>query len=110
METKEHADNAIIDINYGRVDVFERVEEFPAGYFVWNIGRQNFPHEKCVPLAKDGYNPERWMRNIDPDNLKYIEVESEELALLIIQRSHRCNKLNRDKFCEIVKEFKKNKQ
>ena len=104
--TKEHADKAIIDVKYGRVDIFERVEEFPAGYFVWNIGRQNFAHEKCVPLAKDGYNPESWMRNIDPDNLKYIEVESEELALMIINKSGHCNRFGADKFYKIVKEYK----
>lgn len=108
--TKEHAKSIITDFEHGKMYIYERADEFPYGYYVWNIGRQNFPHEKCVPLAKDGYNPEYWMRNIDSNSLKYIEVESEELALLIIQRSNHCNKLDRDKFCEIVKEFKKNKQ
>lgn len=32
--------------------IYEQVTEFPYGYEVWNIGRKNFPHERCIPLAK----------------------------------------------------------
>ena len=91
----------IIDTKRYRTDVFERVEEVPFGYFVWNIGRQNFRHEKCVPLAKWGHNEYKWQRNIDVDSLKYIEVGTEELALRLLDEAskHLCD---RERFYEIV--------
>lgn len=91
----------IIDVKRYRTDVFERVEEVPHGYSVWNIGRQNFPHEKCVPLCRPGYNEYEWQRNIDVDSLKYIEVETEELALKLLSEAswHGCD---RERFYEII--------
>ena len=91
----------IIDKKYGRTDRFEPVTEVPFGYSVWNIGRHNFPHEKCVPLCKLGKNVYKWQRNIDPDSLKYIVVESEELALRILKEAGRKG-VDRDRFYEIV--------
>lgn len=91
----------IIDKKYGREDKFEQVAEVPFGYFVWNIGRHNFPHEKCVPLCKDGKNEFDWQRNIDINSLKYIEVESEELALRILKEAGRKG-VDRERFYEIV--------
>ena len=91
----------IIDKKRYRKDVFERVEEVPFGYFIWNIGRENFPHKKCVPLAKWGHNEYKWQRNIDVNSLKYIEVETEELALRLLDEAseHLCD---RERFYEIV--------
>ena len=91
----------IIDKKYGREDVFEPVTEFPLNYEVWNIGRHNFQHEKCIPLCKDGYNPEPWMHNIDLNSLKYIVVESEELALRILDEAIR-HGVDRKRFYEMV--------
>ena len=92
----------IIQTNgYGRVDKFEPVTEVPFGYFVWAIGRHNFKHERCVPLAKDGKNEYDWQRNIDPNSLKYIMVDSEELALKLLDEAvrHGCN---RERFYELA--------
>ena len=92
----------IIQTNsYGRIDVYEPVTEVPFGYFVWPIGRHNFKHERCVPLAKDGHNEYAWQRNIDTKSLKYITVDSEELALRLLDEAirHGCD---RDRFYEIV--------
>ena len=91
----------IIDKKWYRTDVFEPVTEVPFGYFVWAIGRKNFPHEKCVPLAKDGHNEYEWQRNIEPASLKYIMVDSEEIALKILKEAvqHGCD---RERFYEIV--------
>ena len=91
----------IIDKTYGKEDVFEPVTEVPIGYSVWNIGRQNFPHERCVPLCKPGRNEYEWQMNIDTSSLKYIEVESEELALRILDEAGRKG-VDRDRFYEIV--------
>ena len=91
----------IIDKKSFRTDRFEPVTEFPRGYLVWNIGRANFQHEKCVPLCKLGFNPDRWSRNIDIKSLKYIEVESEELALRILKEAG-LKEIDRQRFYEIV--------
>lgn len=91
----------IIDKKFGREDKFEPVTEVPFGYSVWAIGRRNFPHEKCIPLCKLGYNPERWMRNIDTNSLKYIVVETEEIALRILEEAVQ-HGVDRDRFYEIV--------
>ena len=92
----------IIQTNgYERVDKFEPVTEIPFGYFVWNIGRRNFPHERCIPLAKNGKNEKVWQRNADVNNLKYIMVETEELALQILNEASRKG-VNRERFYEIV--------
>lgn len=94
----------IIEKNWYRTDVFEQVTEVPDGYSVWPIGRENFQHERCVPLAKDGKNEEEWQRNIDVTSLKYIEVKSEELALRLLKEAIRrgCDKA---RFYEIVNEY-----
>lgn len=82
---------------------FERVEEIPFGYSVWAIGRHNFPFEKCVPLARVG---ELGKFSVDLKRLKYIEVETEELALTILHEAimYGCD---RDKFIELTKKYQK---
>lgn len=94
----------IVDKKWYRTDVFEQVTEVPDGYSVWGIGRQNFRHEKCVPLAKAGKNEEDWQNNIDVTSLKYIEVASEELALRLLDEAIRYG-CDRGKFYEIVNEY-----
>jgi hypothetical protein len=88
----------IIQTNgYGRIDVYEPVTEVPFGYSVWAIGRHNFKYERCVPLAKEG--KEKY--HVDISKLKYIMVDSEELALRLLDEAvlHGCD---RDRFYEIV--------
>ena len=91
----------IVDTKCGRTDVFEPVNEVPNGYYVWNIGRKNFPYEKCVPLAKDGPREYEWQKNVDLNALKYIVVPSEEIALKILEEAarHGCKK---ERFYEIL--------
>lgn len=77
----------------GRVDTFTEVKGFPWGCVVWNIGRCNFPFPKCVPLCtmtKDYH--------IDLGTLHFIEVESEELALKIMNYAARHKPINRSRF------------
>lgn len=94
----------IIEKNWYRTDVFEQVTEVPDEYFVWPIGRENFQHEKCVPLAKAGKNEEEWQRNIDVTSLKYIKVASDELALQLLGEAIR-NGCDRKRFYEIANEY-----
>lgn len=81
--------------------IYEQVTEFPYGYEVWNIGRANFPHERCIPLAKPLATSGDERYYIDPESLKYIEVESEELALRIIEEAKR-KEVNREKFLKML--------
>lgn len=94
----------IVDKKWYRTDVFEQVTEVPDGYSIWPIGRENFRHERCVPLAKDGKNEEEWQCNIDVTSLKYIEVASEELALRLLGEAIR-NGCDKERFYEIVNEY-----
>ena len=74
----------IIDEKYGRRDVFEVAEEYPAGYIVWPIGRHNFQHPGFLPLAKTvdgGFN-------IDRNSLKAIKVD-EDIADTILEEAIR---------------------
>ena len=92
----------IIQKHWYRTDKFEPVKDFPHGYFVWNIGRRNFPYEKCVPLAKYGVNEEPWQMNVDLDTLKYIKVKTEDLALRILKAAGK-DIVGKDRFYEIIK-------
>ena len=80
----------------GRIDRFVRVNEFPFGYFVWNIGRHNFPFERCVPLAKQGDIP----YHVDLEKLRYIEVKSEKIALKILDEAG-SKSVDRDRFLSL---------
>ena len=69
--------NKIIDKKWFRVDEFEIVDEWPDGYFIWNIGRENFMYPEYIPLAKKGNLPYQ----VDITCLKAFKCESEEIAL-----------------------------
>lgn len=77
LETERY----FISASHNRSDVFIKVDEWPAGYYVWPIGRHNFPFEGWLPLCKDGKNEYEWQCNIDAENLKAIKVKSEDVAL-----------------------------
>lgn len=74
----------IIDITrWGRADEFDVVtlKELPDNYFVWNIGRANFPHPDYLPFAKAGDLP----YNIDRTSLKTVKMPNEDIALGILK-------------------------
>ena len=81
---------------YGRTDVFRIVDEFPAGYVVWNIGRQNFPFEGFVPIARPTKENKYY---IDLKTLAAVRVKDEITALRVIcfAGEHRCEKEDFDK-------------
>ena len=74
------------DSTWGRVDEFEIVDTFPPGYVVWNIGRQNFPHEGYIPLVKPDPKHEFW---IIPKDMKALKCKNEDEALYIMKRASR---------------------
>lgn len=73
-------ENCFVDKNWYRTDVFEIVDTFPAGYVVWAIGRDNFPHEGYIPLAKS-----TGKFTVSTDGLKALKMESEEIALHVLK-------------------------
>lgn len=93
--------HVIKDTKYGRVDTFEPITQIPTGYSVWNIGRQNFPHERCIPLAKEGEKK----YYVDLSSLKYIMVDTEKLALRILKEAG-YKGVDRKRFYEIINENK----
>lgn len=87
--------------------MFEVVDEWPRGYFVWNIGRANFPHEGYLPLAREASAP----YHVRLDCLKAIYIGDEDLCLYVMNRSHYIKgNMTEDKFNEVKKEYEsKNK-
>ena len=81
---------------------FEVVEEFPAGYVVWNIGRHNFGFEGFLPLAKPVAGRFDFQRLIDPKTLKAIKVVNEDMALKIMKLSHYSD-IDKKEFDKIIK-------
>lgn len=65
----------LITEDYWNRDEFEIVNEFPQGYLVWPIGRENFPFPGYLPLAKPGRMP----YHIKRSELKTVKID-EELA------------------------------
>lgn len=74
--------NVIKDTSHGRTDVFEIVSNYPGGYVVWAIGRENFPHKCYVPLARPVAD-----YHIDLSSLKAIKVKDEKTALAILKEA-----------------------
>lgn len=74
----------------GRTDRYRIVDHFPPGYIVWNIGRDNFPFEGYVPLARETDIP----HHIDLKTLRALKVNDEDTALRMIEaagyRTVRC--------------------
>lgn len=86
---------------FRRTDVFEIVNEFPNGYIVWCIGRDNFPYEGYIPLAKSTSVP----YHIDLMQLKALKLEDDRLANDVISLAHRqeVNCLNFDEIITCLK-------
>jgi hypothetical protein len=82
---------------------FEVVDEFPYGYEVWNIGRDEFKkagYDGFVPLCQCDSN-----RHVYMDSIKAINVGSEELAEKINHEAG-LHGMNKDKFLEFVKKYR----
>ena len=88
----------IQDHIYGRTDVYEIVSDFPKGYEVWPIGRQHFPHECYVPLARPIGN-----FHIDLTTLKAIRVKDEQTALAILREASLHGNVDEKKFNKLIK-------
>ena len=88
-----------------KTDVFEIVDEWPAGYYVWNIGREHFPVPGYLPLCKDGVNVESFQRNIDRDHLKAIKVQSEAAALACMDYAYHHDRPTREDYLKVLAQY-----
>lgn len=69
---------------WGQFRTFEIVPDFPAGYQVWNIGRENFPFKKYIPLCEKSRN-----FRANPDTLKALKLPTEKQAAAILKAASR---------------------
>ena len=99
-----------IDTNYRRRDVFEIVDEFPSGYIVWPIGRENFRHPGYVPVARPGDLP----YHINLNDLKAVKCADEGEALYVLKYAslgnYGANEMNKTVFKRIVAEYRNMKK
>lgn len=99
MDKKNYIDgNKIVNTDlFGRVDIFEIVNEVPCGYEVWPIGRDNFPFPGYVPLGK--FEDFHMVKGCQ---LKALKLE-EELADLILWEASKRG-VDWDKLTDIIKD------
>ncbi|MBO8460159.1 MAG: hypothetical protein IAA73_07505 [Bacteroidetes bacterium] len=85
--------------NYGNTKTIEIVNEFPVGYYVWNIGRINFPFEEYIPVVRRSDVP----FHIRPETLIAVKTEK-ELADFILDYAHH-KKIGWAEFCDLKEQF-----
>ena len=95
-----------IDTTHDHRDVFEIVDEFPFGYIVWPIGRENFQHPGYIPVARPGRLP----YHINRKDLKAVKCADEGEALYILKYAslggYGADEMNKTVFDRIVKEYR----
>ena len=93
--------NYLVSERWYRTDRFEIVGEFPFGYEVWAIGRENFPFPGYLPLAKFvGFCMEPGCK------LKTIRVD-EMLADKALDYAVKYGSVDRKRLEELKKEYEK---
>ena len=83
--------NTIIKIENGRIytksslnernDIFEVVEKIPAGFFVWNIGK-NMGTDEYIPICEDLHPEDKDNYEINTRTLKAIRLSLEDVEAL----------------------------
>ena len=64
-----------------RQDVFEIVDKIPENFFIWNIG-ENMGANEYIPLAQDLKPGDKENFEINPETLKAIRLNPEEVQIL----------------------------
>lgn len=62
-------------------DVFEIVDKIPLGFYIWNIG-ENMGSDEWIPLAQDLKPGDKENFEINPETLKAIRLNPEEVQIL----------------------------
>lgn len=101
---KDGSIKEIVNGTIGPSHTFLEVSEVPPRFMVWAIGRQNFLLPCYVPLCEPGESMYSWQRNINENTLKFIKVESENLALALLHEAvtHGCD---REKFYKMTSAY-----
>lgn len=86
-----------INNGYGTTYNFEEVQEIPENFIVWNIGRENFPFKKYIPLCETI----KGTYSIKQETLKCYKCPNEKKALEILDEAHR-NEINKKRILEIL--------
>ena len=64
-----------------RQDVFEIVDKVPGNFYIWNIG-ENMGPDEWIPLAQDLNPGDKENFEINPETLKAIRLNPEEVQIL----------------------------
>ena len=64
-----------------RQEVFEIVDKIPGNFYIWNIG-ENMGSDEWIPLAQDLKPGDKENFEINPDTLKAIRLNPEEVQIL----------------------------
>lgn len=68
--------------------VVDSIEDVPYAFKIWNIGRENFPFEGYIPMARiEGYA-------VDTTTLIAVPMPSEEVALKLMKQSMNGKNIN----------------
>ncbi len=73
--------NKIISESPFNTHTFEIVEKIPAGFYVWNIGK-NMGSDEYIPLAEDLNPNHKENFEINPNTLKAIKLSKDEVKVL----------------------------
>lgn len=76
---------------------FEVVKEFPNGYKIWPIGRENFNHECYIPLCEVDK-----LHHVNVATLKALRVQDETLALTLLHEAVKRG-VNKNKYNKMIK-------
>lgn len=66
---------------FGKSRSYEVVEKIPLGFFVWNIG-ENMGSNEYIPLAQDLHPEDKDNYEINPNTVKAIKLNVEEVKAL----------------------------
>ena len=64
-----------------RQDIFEIVDKIPGNFYIWNIG-ENMGSDEWIPLAQDLKPGDKENFEINPETLKAIRLNPEEVQIL----------------------------
>ena len=66
---------------FGKYQTYEVVEKIPARFFVWNIG-ENMGSDEYIPLCEDLHPEAKDNYEINPNTVKAIKLNTNEVMLL----------------------------
>ena len=81
MKKFEINGNTITSETMWNIHKFQIVDKIPVGFYIWNIG-ENMGSDEWIPLAQDLKPGDKENFEINPDTLKAIRLNPEEVQIL----------------------------